>query len=194
MLTIAELQTKLTAQRDATGTPGIAIGIVHGDNDVIAVDGVTNRNHPLEITADTLFQIGSITKTMTATVAMRLVEMGMLNLDEPVRHYLPAFQLQDEATAAAVTIRQLFTHTAGWVGDYFEDTGSGEDGLASYVANMATLPQQAPLGALWSYNNAAFSLAGRVIEVVTGQPYERTMQELLFDPLGMEMTFFFAGE
>lgn len=194
MLTTAELQTKLTAQRDATGTPGIAMGIAHGDNNMIAVDGVTNRNHSLEVTADTLFQIGSITKTMTATVAMRLVEMDKLDLNAPVRHYLPDFQLQDEATAAAATVRHLFTHTGGWVGDYFEDTGSGDDGLANYVANMATLPQQAPLGALWSYNNAAFSLAGRVIEAVTQQPYEQAMQELLFDPLGMTMTFFFAGD
>lgn len=194
MLTTAELQTKLTVQREATGTPGIAIGMAHGDDDMIAVDGITNRNHPLEVTADTLFQIGSITKTMTATVAMRLVEMGKLDLDAPVRQYLPKFQLQDETTAAAATVRHLFTHTGGWVGDYFENTGSGDDGLTKYVANMATLAQQAPLGTLWSYNNAAFSLAGRVIEVVTNRPYEQAMQELLFDPLGMAMTFFFAGD
>ncbi len=194
MLTTTELQKQLTAQRAATGTPGIAMGIADGDTQIIAADGVTNQNHPLAVTEETLFQIGSITKTMTATVAMRLVDMGKLVLDAPVRAYLPEFQLQDEATAAAVTIRQLFTHTAGWVGDYFEDTGNGDDGLARYVANMALLPQQAPLGALWSYNNAAFSLAGRVIEAVTGQPYERAMQELLFDPLGMTMTFFSAGD
>ncbi len=170
------------------------MGICQGEQITVATHGVTNVNHPLPVTADTLFQIGSITKTMTATIAMQLVEAGKLALDAPVRRYLPDFRLHDESTAAAVTVRQLFTHTGGWVGDYFEDTGSGDDGLARYVERMATLAQQSPLGTLWSYNNAAFSLAGRVIEVVTGQPFEAVMRDRLFAPLGMEQAFFFAGE
>ena len=189
MLSSSDLRKQLETQQALTGTPGIAMGILQDGEVVTAACGVTNVDHPLGITDETLFQIGSVTKTMTATVAMRLVDQGKLDLDAPVRQYLPDFQLEDEATAATVTVRHLFIHTAGWIGDYFEDTGNGDDGLARYVANMAMLPQQAPLGEIWSYNNAAFSLAGRVIEVVTGQPYEAAMQERLFDPLGMEMTF-----
>ncbi|MEZ4673287.1 MAG: serine hydrolase domain-containing protein [Caldilineaceae bacterium] len=194
MFTTTDFQSQLTMQRDATGTPGIAMGIQYGDEQFIATDGITNANHPLPVTEKTLFQIGSITKTMTATVMMRLVEREEVNLDVPVRTYLPDFRLQDDAAAAAATVRHLFTHTGGWVGDYFEDTGSGDDGLARYVANMAALPQQAPLGTLWSYNNAAFSLAGRIIEVVTGEPFEAVMHQLLFEPLGMTMTFLMPSE
>lgn len=194
MRTTSKLQLQLEQAQASTGVPGMTMGITHNEEIVTATCGITNINHPQPVTDETLFQIGSITKTMTATVAMRLVEQGKLDLDATVRTYLPDFRLQDETVAAAVTVRQLFIHTAGWVGDYFENTGNGDDGLARYVANMAALPQQTPLGSLWSYNNAAFSLAGRVIEVVTGQTYEQAMQEYLFEPLGMEMSFFFAGD
>lgn len=188
----------LTAQLEATiaqtGVPGATIGILYEGQETVAVAGVTNRDHPLPVTPDTLFQIGSISKTMTATIAMRLVEMGKLDLDTPIRHYLPSLRLQDQAAADHATLRHLFTHTGGWVGDYFEDTGRGEDALARYVVNMAELPQLTPLGQLWSYNNASFSLAGHIIEVVTGQPFETVVKELLFTPLGMNMSFFFPDD
>lgn len=180
---------------EQTGVPGVAVGIWQQSATPLAEMvgvGETNRDHALPVHEDTLFQIGSISKTMTATIAMRLVEMGKLDLDMPVRHYLPDFRMQDAAAQAKATVRHLFIHTAGWVGDYFENTGRSDDALARYVANMAALPQQAPLGALWSYNNASFSLAGRVIEVVTGKPFETAAQELLFAPLGMTMSFFFT--
>lgn len=183
---------------ERTGVPGVAVGILHQKatdpiEEMVGV-GYTHRDHPLPITTDTLFQIGSISKTMTATVAMRLVEMGKLDLDRPVISYLPTFRLQDEQATQQATVRHLFIHTGGWVGDYFEDTGRGEDALARYVANMADLPQLAPLGALWSYNNASFSLAGRVIEAVTGQPFETVAHDLLFAPLGMTMSFYFPDD
>ena len=84
---------------------------------------MTNVEHPLPVDADTLFQIGSISKTVTATAAMRLVEAGRLDLDAPLRHYLPELRLADEAVAAAVTAHHLFIHTGGWAGDYFADGG-----------------------------------------------------------------------
>ena len=110
---------------------------------------------------------------------MALVERGELELDAPVRRYLPKLALADESVAAAVTMRHLLTHTAGWVGDYFADHGAGDDALARMVDDLQRLPQLTPLGKVWSYNNAGFYLAGRVIEVVTGEPYERVVQSLL---------------
>lgn len=177
-----------------TGVPGVAVGLLHDSHEELLGVGDTNQNHRLPVLPDTLFQIGSISKTMTATLAMRLVEQGKLDLDTPLRHYLPALRFQDSTATARATLRHLFTHTGGWVGDYFEDTGRGDDALARYVANMADLPQLTPLGALWSYNNAGFSLAGRVIEAVTDQPFETVAQESLFAPLGMTMSFFFPEE
>lgn len=174
--------------------PGVAVGIIHDGAEHVAGFGVTNVDHRLPVDADTLFQIGSTTKTFTATLAMRLVEMGKFDLDAPIRKYLPDFRLQDEDVAARVTLRHLFSHTGGWMGDYFDDLGDGDDALARYIAKMVELPQLTPLGAVWSYNNAGFGVSGRVIEVVTGKTYEAALKELVLDPLGLTMSFIFPKD
>ncbi len=176
------------------GVPGVAFGVLDGDTEHVAGFGVTNVDHPLEVTAETLFQIGSTTKTMTATAMMRLVEQGKVELDAPVRSYVPGFRMADEEVTAKVTPRHLLTHLGGWLGDYFDDTGRGEDALAIYVGRMAELPQLTPLGTVWSYNNAGFSLAGRVIECVTGQSYEEALTELVLQPLGLSKSFILPEE
>ena len=177
-----------------TGTPGAAVGLAHGSDEHVSGLGVTSVENPLEVTPETLFQIGSITKTFTGTVAMMLVERGDLDLDAPVRRYLPSLTLADEDVASRVAVRHLLTHTAGWVGDYFADQGGGDDAVDRVVADLVRLPQLTPLGEVWSYNNAGFYLAGRVLEVVTGRPYEQLVAELLLGPLGLEETFFFAED
>jgi CubicO group peptidase (beta-lactamase class C family) len=177
-----------------TETPGVALGLLQDGGEHVGGFGVTSVENPLEVTPDTLFQIGSITKTFTGTVAMALVERGELDLDAPVRRYLPKLELADKDVAAHVTMRHLLTHTAGWVGDYFADHGPGDDALEHMVADLVRLPQLAPLGELWSYNNAGFYLAGRVIEVVTGEPFERVVGSLLLEPLGLEQTLTFAED
>ncbi len=174
--------------------PGVAVGIVYGDQTYTAGLGVTSVDNPLEVTDETLFQIGSISKTFTATAVMRLVDMGKLDLNAPVRQYLPGFKVADEAVAATTTVRHLLTHSTGWDGDVFTDTGSNDDALAVYVEKLAGVEQLAPPDALFSYNNAAFSIAGLLIEIVTGKTYEAAIQELIFDPLGMERSFFFARD
>jgi CubicO group peptidase (beta-lactamase class C family) len=192
--TIGELGEVVATAMERLHVPGVAVGVLHEDREEVAGFGVTNVDHPLPVDADTLFQIGSITKTVTATAALRLVEQGKLALDAPLRAYLPDLRLADEAAAAGVTLRHLFTHTGGWLGDYFEDFGEGDDALARYVASMASLSQETPLGALFSYNNAGFSLAGRVIEVVTGMTYEAAVKALVLDPLGMTRAFYSAAD
>jgi CubicO group peptidase (beta-lactamase class C family) len=172
------------------GIPGSAVGILDEDQVVAAGFGVTNIDHPLPVTDETLFQIGSITKTFTTMAIMRLVEMGKLELDATVRTYLPDFKVADETASSQATVRHLLTHAGGWVGDFFHDTGPGDDALARYVTDMADLEQLAPVGALWSYNNAAFCVAGRVMEMVTASSYEAALRELVLDPLGLESCYF----
>lgn len=174
--------------------PGVAVGILHQGETRTAGFGVTNVDHPLSVTDETLFQIGSITKTFTGTAIMRLVEMGKLDLEATVRTYVPDFKVVDEAAADQATIHHLLTHMSGWVGDFFDDTGGGDDALAKYVAGMAELEQLAPVGAVWSYNNAGFSLAGYIIEVVTGKSYQAILKELVLEPLNLEHSYFDPGE
>jgi CubicO group peptidase (beta-lactamase class C family) len=176
------------------GVPGAAVGVLYGDETYTAWFGVTNADHPLPVTEETLFQIGSITKTFTCLAVMRLVEMGKLDLQALVRTYLPQFRVADEATSAQVTIWHLLTHVSGWEGDLFRDTGAGDDAMAKYMAEMADLEQLAPLGTVWSYNNSGFYLAGYLIEQVTGQSYEAAMAELVFAPLGLKRCFYSPGD
>ncbi|MFZ5814435.1 MAG: serine hydrolase domain-containing protein [Bacillota bacterium] len=190
----AELCEKLTALMEEHRVPGVAVGLLVDGREYLRGLGVTSVENPLPVTEETLFQIGSVTKTFTATALMRLAEQGRLDLEAPVRRYLPDFQVADEATAAAVTVRHLLTHVAGWPGDLFVDTGNGDDAVAKYVAGMAKLEQITPLGELWTYNNAAFVVAGRVLEVVAGKSYEAAVKELLLQPLGMSRSFFFPAE
>jgi len=174
--------------------PGVAVGVLRDGVAQTAGFGITNVEAPVAVDDHTLFQIGSITKTFTGTAIMRLVEAGKLDLDATVRTYLPELRLRDEEVAARVTIRHLLSHTGGWLGDYFDDTGMGDDALAQIVGRMVELPQWTPLGQHFSYNNAGFYLAGRLIEVVTGQTYEAALQALILDPLGMTGSFFFAND
>lgn len=185
---------RITARMQAGKVPGVAVGVWHAGHEETAAIGVTSTTNPLPVTPETLFQIGSISKTMLATAALRLVEQGRFELDRPVRAVLPELRLADEATAARLTLRHLLTHTGGWAGDYFNDFGWGSDALARMVESLVQLPQLTPLGTVWSYNNAGFAIAGRMIEVATGLSFEQAMRELVFEPLGMVQAFFFPED
>jgi CubicO group peptidase (beta-lactamase class C family) len=125
---------------------------------------------------------------------MMLVEQGKVDLDAPVRKYIKDFKVQDESVSKKVTVRHLLTHMGGWVGDYFNEFGNGDDALEKMVRDIAKLPQVQPLGTIWSYNNTGFNVASRIIEVVAKKPYEQAAQEMLLDPLGLEMTFFYPSD
>jgi CubicO group peptidase (beta-lactamase class C family) len=179
---------------EQTGVPGVAVGILYQGESVSFGCGVTSVEHPLPVSDETLFQIGSITKTFTATAMMRLVEEGVLDLAAKVRAYLPEFRVEDDTASREATVRQLLTHEGGWAGDFFHSTGAGDDAIARYVADMADLPQIAPIGTQWSYNNAGFSVAGCIIEVIAGKRYEAVLKEQVLDPLDLEHTFFEPGD
>ena len=116
--------------------PGLALAVLHNGQTYAQGFGITSIENPSPVTPDTLFQVGSISKTFLGTAAMRLVEQGALDLDAPLRKYLPSFKLKDEDVAARVTMRHLLTHTGGWLGDYFNDTGWGNDALTKMLAML----------------------------------------------------------
>jgi CubicO group peptidase (beta-lactamase class C family) len=166
------------------GIPGAAVGVLdHGRLTTYDV-GVTSLEHPLPVTPQTIFQIGSISKTFCATAALVLVDRGQLDLDAPVPTHL----------ADTVTMRHLLTHTVGWVGDYFGDTGQGDDALERFVAKLAKAPQLTPPGETFTYNNSAFNLAAHVVATTNGTTYERALKDLVLRPLGLRRTFLDAND
>jgi CubicO group peptidase (beta-lactamase class C family) len=183
-----ELAALVGRKMSEYGVPGVAFGIVKDGRAMARGFGVTNVDDPQPITPDTVFPIASISKTVTTTAIMRLVEQGKVDLAAPVRRYLPEFKVRDETASREVAIWHLLTHTPGWEGQ-LTPPDRGADTLASFAQSMGDLPQLAAPGEVWSYNNAGFTVAGRVIEVVTGRPIHEALRALVFEPLGLTRGF-----
>jgi dipeptidyl aminopeptidase/acylaminoacyl peptidase/CubicO group peptidase (beta-lactamase class C family) len=186
-------QRRLTVLAEKHHVPGATLGILRmrpgrDDELVEAAHGLLNIETKVDTTTDSVFQIGSISKVWTTTVVMQLVDEGKLDLDAPVTEVLPDLRLSDPDVTKGVTMRHLLTHTSGIDGDVFTDTGRGDDCLERYVAALAEVPQNHPLGATWSYCNAGFSVAGRVIEKLTGKTWDEAIRERIFTPLGLTHT------
>ena len=165
--------------------PGVAVAVSAGGQVIDVAAGVLSTATGVGATADSVFQVGSITKVWTATLLMQLVDEGQLDLDAPVQRYLPEFGLADPDAAAAITVRQLMCHTAGFEGDLFTDTGRGDDCVEKYVRTLVGVTQLFPPGEMFFYNNAGSCVLGRVVEVLRGKPFDACMREHLFTPLGL---------
>ncbi|MEU0939443.1 serine hydrolase domain-containing protein [Embleya sp. NPDC005971] len=180
------LATRIGELAERGNIPGASVAVRMGDETVTAATGVLDVEIGYPATPDSIFQIGSITKVWTATLIMQLVDEGVLDLDAPVRTYLPEFRLVDEAAAQVVTPRQLLCHTAGFEGDLFDDHGPGDDAVAKMVAGLADdAGQLFPPGEMFSYCNSGFVVLGRIVEVLTGQTWEATLRERIAIPLGL---------
>lgn len=185
---LTDVQARLEALATQHSVPGASLAILSGDELLDFTAGVANVDTGLPVTSKTHFQIGSNTKVYTATLAMRLVDQGKVDLDEPVSTYLPSFKLKGKAWQR-ITLRHLLTHTNGIDGaDYFDDFGQNDDGLERFVASLTALGQIHPPGQMWSYCNTGFCVAGRVVEEVTGSPFRRAFHETLLEPLGLQET------
>jgi dipeptidyl aminopeptidase/acylaminoacyl peptidase len=190
---VAHWEKRLAELARRHQVPGASLGILrvspYGEDEVVTTTyGVLNVETGVPATPDSLFQIGSISKVWTATVAMQLVDEGLLELDAPLVEVLPELRLADPEVTKTVTVRHLLNHTSGIDGDVFTDTGRGDDCLEKYVDILAEAGQNHPLGATWSYCNSGYSLLGRVIEKVTGTTWDQAMRDRLFTPLGLTRT------
>ncbi|MDX8052935.1 serine hydrolase domain-containing protein [Lentzea sp. BCCO 10_0798] len=176
---------KLDELVEEHGVVGAQVAVLHNGEIVDMAAGVLNNVTGEKVTTDSIFQIGSITKIWTATLVQELVNEGLLDLDRPVRDVLPEFALADEQAARIITPRHLLTHTAGFEGDLFHDTGNGDDMLEKYVERMADARQQVPPGELYTYCNSGFTLLGRIVEVLRGKPFRVVLRERLIERLGL---------
>ena len=179
-----ELVRRVERQMREHSIPGAAFGVMKDGALQTRALGVTSIEDPRPVTTDTVFELASLSKIVTATAAMALVQQGRLELDAPVRRYLPSFRVQDESTSASVTLRNLLTHATGWEPRYAVEDGTGA--LGRWVATMGDLIQIAPPGRVWSYDNTGFGLMGHLIEVETGLDFRDALQELVFTPIGLD--------
>ena len=166
-------------------TPGAVLALSQGDNTHVCCYGVLNVDSGEVVQHDSMFQVGSITKVWTASLVMGLVDRGLIDLDATVRSYLPEFRTADIEKAKAVTVRQLLCHSSGLDGDFMTDTGAGDDRLARFVDRCALLPHIFAPGEDFSYSNSAYKLAGRVVEVCSGLPFDDALRKFVIEPLGL---------
>lgn len=174
-------------------TPGVALGVLVGDEVRSAGFGVTHLEHPLPVDATTVFQAASISKLFTALAAQRLAEQGVVDLDSPVRRWLPGLELADPSVAEKLTLHHLLTHQAGFEGDFIADTGRGDDALERLLPLLRQAPQRTALGEP-HYSNLGYVLAGHVLSVAAGTPFEQVVYEQVIEPLGLARTHYFLEE
>ena len=185
-MTEEELLALLHHHSRAQGVPGAAVGILTGDTATVACHGVADIRRGEALTPASRFGVGSLTKSMCATVIVRLADAGRLSLDAPVAAHVP--ELEGAAWAEAATVRDLLANRSGLplragleFGFGEHETGGG-DVLAAFAAAVA---REDPTRIAWSYTNAGWCVAGRLIETAAGESWEDAMRRWLLEPAGM---------
>jgi CubicO group peptidase (beta-lactamase class C family) len=203
----AGLKAKVAEVLDRWPSAGLAAGVVRGGSlEWFLGHGVADIELKAPVTQDTVFRIGSITKTFTAIAVMQLWEQGLVDLDAPANDYLRSFRLiPAKASFQPATVRHLLTHTAGigyWrrlpdllqpgVGSGDRAGRSGAPPLADYYRKG--LPVEVEPGTKWVYSNHGFAVLGQIVEDVNGQPLDHYLRDHIFEPLGMEHTDLIRSE
>ena len=168
----------------AADLPGLVVAVQKGDTVVTCARGVADVETGREMTVDTVFHLASVSKVYNATLVMSLVDEGLLDLDAPVRTYLPSFVVADPEVTEKGTLRHLITHTSGLDGDKFASFGQGDDALARYVDDCREIGQVHPLGATWSYCNSGVNIAGHVVATVLGTSWDAALRDRVLRPSG----------
>lgn len=178
----------LEGQMAYRGLPGVAVGVVHDQELVWARGfGFADSQKTLPISPATKFRMASHSKLFTATAVMQLRDAGKLQLDDPIRKHLPWFRIQSaEADDPVITIEELLTHSSGLpreAGPHWSDYEfPNEAGVRRYVLEHAAA---FPPEVRWKYSNLAFTLAGMIVEAVSGERFADYVQRHIFEPLGM---------
>jgi CubicO group peptidase (beta-lactamase class C family) len=171
-----------------TGLPGASVVVVHG-SDVAHAAGYGHDSRGAPVTADTPMPIASLSKSVTATAVMRLVEADRVKLDLPVASYLPEFRMADPR-AARITVRELLNQTSGMADSTFAAMRQPRpDSLRAAVAELRSARLATDPGTVWHYHNPNYQVAARLVEVVSGEPYADYLRRHIFGPLGMRSTF-----
>ncbi|MCI0687505.1 MAG: beta-lactamase family protein, partial [Sporichthyaceae bacterium] len=196
-----EMTTRVRETLNRWPAVGLALGVVRdGSLDFFYGHGVADIATSTPVTQDTVFRIGSVTKTFTAIAVMRLWERGLVDLDAPANDYLRAYHLVPaKARFRPATVRHLLTHTAGIrevlhpsgllrMRDLGETVKLGQPvpSLAGYYRGGLRLDTEP--GTRFMYTNHGFATLGQLVEDVSRQPLHRYLREHIFEPLGMTAT------
>jgi CubicO group peptidase (beta-lactamase class C family) len=167
----------------------------HGRVAALTAVGYQDLEKRTPMRTDSIFRIMSMTKPITCTGVMILMEEGRLALIDPVERYLPEYQglrlYGGAKPTRPISIRDLMTHTSGLPGATPKGYVKADHTLAEVVSLGAQLPLEFEPGTKWSYSNLGIATLGRIIEVVSGKPYEQFIAERIFSPLSMKDTHFF---
>src|SRR5271168_2501579 len=192
---IATIKTKMPSVLDAYSVPGAAVALIH-NGDVVWTEGFgwANVAGKIRATPETIFNVGSISKTPTAWAVMQLVQQGKISLDQPIDTYLTRWHLPPSAfDSKQVTVRRLLSHTSGISNhDYHGwDPASPlppiEDSLAGKTGTGKVQIVDQP-GSGFHYSGANFAILELLLEEQSGLPFEETMQSHIFQPLHMNHT------
>lgn len=183
-------------------TAGLVVLIQrHGVTALHEASGWQDRESKVEMRKDSIFRIASMTKPVTGTAVMMLAEEGLIGLSDPVEKYLPEFRGMRLATGAAPhrppSVRDLLTHTSGMAGSVPALAGISDTRDRTLADAVLVYSQQRLAfepGSRWSYSNTGIATLGRIVEVISGQPFEKFVAARLFEPLGMKDTFYFLPQ
>mgnify|MGYP002640388382 CR=1 FL=1 len=177
-----KLSDSIEQQLPMFNAPGVAIGITNREEILHAsLHGLANQEAGKRVTPETLFQIGSISKSFTSILLLQLQEQGLLNINEPVKTYLPWFEIRSEY--APITLRHLMSHTAGIIMGSDETTSAYTE-----TWNLGHTKTTAAPGEYFHYSNSGYKVLGVVLESILEQNFGDILQERILSPLGMTKT------
>lgn len=190
----AFLDGLVRAQQRTPGTAGIVIGVVDRDGVRLSKGwGIAKQPDVAVSPRDSLFRIGSISKTFTYLAALQLIEEGKLSLDEDINRYLPEDLRIPNQGFAPIKVRHLLTHTAGFedlaLGHLFVDAPERVLSLTDYLRQHRPARVRPP-GQYAVYSNYSVALLGHLIELRSGRDFDAYVESLLFKPMGMSRTTF----
>lgn len=180
---VEKIDAVVTAELKKQQIPGAAVAVVHQGKEVVAKGyGLANVEHDVPVTADTVFQSGSVGKQFTAAVIMLLAEQKKLSLDDPVTTFFPHAPYRWHK----ITVRHLLTHTGG-VADITGKLDLRKDYTEDELMKLAFAqkPAFAP-GEKWQYSNTGYVLLGCIARKASGRFYGNTLRDEVFAPLGMK--------
>ena len=186
--TTEDLQRLVDKVAADSGAAGGQVSVIVGGKQADFVFGTANAELNLPMTPDTVIQIGSSTKVYNAALVMTLVEQHRLDLDVPVVKYMPHFRIADAKARETITLRQLLSMSSGLDNGPYTEFWNGDDALASYVESLRSLPQAFAPGVGWGYSNAGTSIAGRLVEVATGESWDAALHDRILEPAGLAHT------